>query len=196
MGREFPTFPPYVKTEPPPNTPYYDDDADEDERREARAALDIKRCNYAVVQGFIRGLQDIMQDIVKSRLYQDLEHIRFGFNNVWPKEFLDDIKSHYPLDVQAIKEAKVYFTRPCDRHNKTQPETIKRFGLSLSQEQDSLCQDSVIISDKDKLKHYLLEIYQSRAFSNGIIRIFKQLEQDEPDYNGANVYFEERPQRS
>ena len=85
MGEEFPTFPPDVKPEPPPNTPEYDDDTDEDERREACAALDIERCDYAIVQGFIRGFQDNIQDAVESALYQDLEHIRFGFDNVWPK---------------------------------------------------------------------------------------------------------------
>ena len=81
MGEEFPTFPPYVKPEPPPKTPEYDDDADEDEH-EARAALDIERRDYAVVQEFIRGFQDNIQDAVESALYQDLERIRFGFNNV------------------------------------------------------------------------------------------------------------------
>ena len=173
MGEEFPTFPPDVKPEPPPNTLDYDDDTDKCERREARAALDIKWWDYAVIQGFIRGFQDNTQDAVESRLYQDLEHIRFGFDNVWPKEFLDEIKSHCPLDVQAIKKAKAHFAHPWDRHNKTQPETIKRFGLLLTREQDSLRRDGVIISDKDKLEHYLLEIYQSRAFSNEVIRIFK-----------------------
>ena len=37
---------------------------------------------------------------------------------------------------------------------------------------------------------YLLEIHQSRAFSNEVIQIFKQSGQDGQDYNGANVYFE------
>ena len=32
----------YVKPEPPPNPPDYGDGADEDERREARASLDIE----------------------------------------------------------------------------------------------------------------------------------------------------------
>ena len=111
MGEELPTFPPYVKPEPPPNTPDYDDNADEDERRGARAALDIKGRDYAVVQGFIRGFQDNIQDAVELELYQDLEHIRFGFDNVWPKEFLDEIKSHCPFGVPAIKEVQTYLTR-------------------------------------------------------------------------------------
>ena len=130
---------------------------------------------YAVVQGFIQGFQDNMQDAVESRLYQNLDHISFGFDNVWPKEFLDEIKSHCSLDVQAIKEGKAHFARSWDRLNKTQPKIIKRFGLRLTQEQDSLRRDSVIISDKDILEHYLLEVYQSRAFSNKVIRMFKQL---------------------
>ena len=59
----------YVKPEPPPNTPDYGNDADKDEKREARADLDIKRHNYAAVQGFIQGFQDNIQDAVESRLY-------------------------------------------------------------------------------------------------------------------------------
>ena len=101
----------YVKPKPLPNTPDYDNDADKDEKREARADLDIKWRNYAVVQGFIQHFQDNIQGAVESRLCQDLEHIRFGFDNVWPKEFLDKIKSYCPLDVQAIKEAKAHFAR-------------------------------------------------------------------------------------
>ena len=64
-------------------------------------------------------------------------------------------ESHCPLDVQAIKETKAHFARPWDRHNKIQPKTTKRFGLRLTQEQDSLRRDGRIISDKDKLEHYL-----------------------------------------
>ena len=169
LAEEFPDFPPYVKPATPPNISDYADGADEDDRREARANLDIQRRDYAVVQGFIRGYQENILNAVESRLYQDLEHIRFGFDNVWPKAFLDEIKTHCPLDVQSIKEAKQHFARPWDRHNKLQPETIKRFGLRLTQEQDSLHRDGVTISNKDKLEHYLLEIYQSRAFSNEVI---------------------------
>ena len=94
---------------------------------------------------------------------------------MWPKEFVDETKSDCPLDVQAIKEMKTHFTRPWDWHNKAKPETIKRFGLRLTQEQDSLRRDGIIISDRDKLATYLLEAYQSRAFSNEVIPIFKQL---------------------
>ena len=71
------------------------------------------------------------------------------------------------MGVQVINEAKAHFTWPWDHHSKTQPETIKRFGLRITQEQDSLRRDGVILSDKDKLEHCLfLEMYQSRAFSN------------------------------
>ena len=38
-----------------PNTLDYEDDADENERSEAWAKLDIKRRDFAIVQGFIRG---------------------------------------------------------------------------------------------------------------------------------------------
>ena len=76
------------------------------------------------------------------------------------------------------------------RQDRNQPETIKRHGLRLTQEHDALCWDGVTITNQDKLEHYLLEVYQSRAFSIEVVRTFKQLGIDDQDWNGANSYFE------
>jgi hypothetical protein len=91
--------------------PDYPDNADEDERRDLRANLDIRRRNYAVVQGFIRGFGENIRDACEEKLYQDLEHIRFGYDKLWPIQYMAEIKRHCPLDVQAIKDAKEHLFR-------------------------------------------------------------------------------------
>ena len=106
MGEEFPDFPPYEQPEQPPNVPNYPAEADEDERRDLRAALDIRRRDYAVVQGFIKGFSENLRDACDEKTYQDLKHPRFGYDDVWPGQFLEEVKRHYPLGVQAIKDAK------------------------------------------------------------------------------------------
>ena len=80
-----------------------------------------------------------------------------------------EIKTHYPLDVQATKDSKEHFHRDWKFHDKEHPETIRRYGLCLTQEQDSLPRNGVTITNKDKLEHYLLEIFQSQVFLKEII---------------------------
>ena len=165
MADEFPAYPPYEEPEQPPNVPNYPDDADEDERRDLRAALDIERRDWAVVQGFLQGFGGNVRDACKEKLYQDLEHVRFGYDEVWPVRYMAEIKRHCPLDVQAIKEDKKHLYHGWTRLDKDHPETIKRFGVWLKMEQDGLRRDGVTVSDQDIKEHYLLEGFR-RTYSS------------------------------
>ena len=190
MAAEFPDYPPYEDPEPPPNVPVYPDDADEDERRNLRSDLDIQRRDDAVVKGFIKGFGENIQDACEEKLYQDLEHIRFGYDEVWPEQYMREIKRHCPLDVGAIKEAKEHLFRGWARLDRDHPETVRRFGVRLKMEQDSLRIDGVTVSDQDIKEHYLLQVYRSQAFTKQIIRDFKQLEPDDQDWDQATNYFQ------
>ena len=100
-----------------------------------------------------------------------------------------EIQRHCPLNVQAIKEAKEHLFHGWARLDKNRPETIKRFGVRLKMEQDSLRRDDVTVADKDIKKHYLLEVYYSQAFTKEIIRTFQQLEPDDQDWGQTTNYF-------
>ena len=108
---------------------------------------------------------------------------------MWPDEYMAEIKRHCPLIVRAINEAKEHLFRGWVRLNKDRPETIKRFGVRLKMEQDSLRRDDVTVADKDIKKHYLLEVYYSQAFTKEIIRTFQQLEPDDQDWGQTTNYF-------
>ena len=101
-----------------------------------------------------------------------------------------EIKRHCPLDVRVIKEAKEHLFRGWARLDKDRPETIKRFGVCLKMEQDSLRRDGVTVTDQDAKEHYLLEVYRSQAFTKEIIRTFQQLEPDDQDWDQTTNYFE------
>ena len=47
-----------------------------------------------------------LRDVFEEQLYQDLECVRFGCDNVWLEQWKAEIKSHCPLGAQAIKGAK------------------------------------------------------------------------------------------
>ena len=191
MAAEFPDYPAYAQPEAPPNVPEYPEEADEDERSDLRAELDIQRRDDAVVRGFIKGFGENIRDACEEKLCQDLEHVRFGYDEVWPEEYMAEIKRHRPLDVGAIKEAKEHLFRGWQRLDKDRPETIKRFGVRLKMEQDSLHRDGVSVSDQDVLDHYLLEVYRSRALTKEIIRDFEQQNMpEEQDWDHATAHFE------
>lgn len=190
MIQEFPDFPPCEQPEPPPNAPDYPEEAYEEDIRDARNGLNIERRDHAVILGFIHGFGENFREALEEKLYQDLEHIRFGYNGIWPEQYLAEVKSHCPLDVQAIKDAKAHFCRGWMRQDKNHPETIKKHGLRLTQEQDALRRGGVNVTDQDKIEHYLLEVYQSRAYSAEITRTFKQLNPEDQGWVGANSYFE------
>ena len=82
MAEEFPAYPPYKQPETPPNVSDYPDDADEYERRDLRETLDIQRRDDAVVRGFLKGFGENIRDACEEKLYQDLEHVRFGYDKV------------------------------------------------------------------------------------------------------------------
>ena len=76
-------FPPLCPTyAPPPNSPTIPDDATDGEIRDARSALDILHCDYTVLQGCILGFGENIRDAVDTSLYQDLKHVRFGYNDI------------------------------------------------------------------------------------------------------------------
>ena len=191
LAEEFPDYPPYEQPETPPNVPEYPDDSSEDERRDLREALDIQRRDDAVVRGFIKGFGENIRDACEEKLYQDLEHVRFGYDEVWPEGYMAEIKRHCPLDVRAIKEAKEHLFRGWARLDKDRPETIKRFGVRLQMEQDSLRRDGVTVRDQDVKEHYLLEVYRSQAFTKEIIRTFQQLHPDDQDWDQTTTYFQD-----
>ena len=131
MAAKFPDYPAYAAPKAPPNVPDYPDGADEDECRNLRAALNIQRRDDPVVKGFIKGFWENIQDACEEKLYQDLEHIRFGYDDVWPEEYMREIRRHCPLDVGAIKEAKEHLFRGWARLDRDHPETVRRFGVQL-----------------------------------------------------------------
>ena len=188
--RNFQTIPPANNPRSPPNVPDYPDDADENERQDLQAALDIQRRDDAVVRGFLKGFGEKNRDTCEEKLYQDLKHVRFGYDEVWSEEYMVKIKRHSPLDVRAIKEAKQHLFSRWARLDNDRLETIKGFGVRLKMEQDSLRRDGVTVSNQGIKEHYLLEVYRFQAFTNEITRTFQQLEPDDQDWGQMTNYFE------
>ena len=100
--------------------------------------MDIQRRDDAIVRGFLKDFGENIRDACEEKLYQDLEHARFGNGEVWPEEYMVEVKRYCPLNVQTIKEAKEHLFRGWARLDKDRPETIKRFGVRLKMAQDSL----------------------------------------------------------
>ena len=142
--------------------------------------------DYAKVRGFVDGVSQLIQDAVELTYIKPLSHVRYGFNDVWPEQYLDHLLNVWcPLDAAAAREVKAHYERGWDRAN---GELLATFAERLDQEQASLQQDGVTIHADDKFTHYITEVLSSGEFSETIIIEWTQ--QPNQNYATARAFFE------
>ena len=77
-----------------------------DDIRDAKTANDMLKRDWAVLSGFRRGMGENIRDALDAKYYEDLDHHVYGYDNVWPEDFFDEVNIHVPLDELAIKECR------------------------------------------------------------------------------------------
>ena len=176
----------YVRPARPPNSPTYP--AGNPTSIVIRNLVDANnqaKHDYAIVRGFVDGVSQLIQDAVELTYIKPLSHVRYGFNDVWPEQYLDHLLNVWcPLDAAAAREVKAHYERGWDRAN---GELLATFAERLDQEQASLQQDGVTIHPDDKYTHYITEIYGSGEFSETIIIEWTQ--QPDQNYATARAFF-------
>ena len=120
----------------------------------------LKR-DWAVLQGFRRGVSENFCGALDLEFHSALEHADYGYINVLPREYIDHLEAdHCPMDVSVIDDMKENYYR-----GKGMDERLSKFATRPDEEQNSLAVDGVIIPDPDKFQHYLSEIYKSGIFT-------------------------------
>ena len=75
-----------------------------DDIRNAKTANDTLKRDWAVLLGFRRGIGENIRNALDAEYYEDLDHHVYGYDDVWPKDFFNEVNIHIPLDEPAIKE--------------------------------------------------------------------------------------------
>ena len=105
LASDYPSLEAYAQPDHPDNDPNAGlgtRPSAEGIRDEETANETLKR-DWAVLSGFKREMGENIRDTLDAEYYKDLDHYVYGYDNVWPEEFFDEVNIHVPLDEPAIK---------------------------------------------------------------------------------------------
>ena len=122
---------------------------------------DLLKQDWAMLQGYRRGVSNNFRDALDLEFYSVLEHADYGYIDVLPREYIVHLETdHCPMDVSAIEDVKAQYYR-----GKGTDKRLSKFATRLNEEQTRLAADGVVIPEPDKFQHYLSEIYKSGMFT-------------------------------
>ena len=190
LALDYPALDAYVQPDQPDNDPNTGLGArpSADDIRDAKTANETLKQDWAVIEGFRRGMGENICDALDAKYYKYLNHHVYGYDDVWPEDFFDEVNIHVPLGEPAIKECREEYFREWELSRKTRPETIRKFKKRLDEKQRSLLCDNIKFTDTEKANHYLLQIYRSGRFPTTTIRAWKQ--KTLQSYADASYYLE------
>ena len=185
---DHPTLPAYVRPTEPAANPPLPGNASGLQIRIADGNHERTHKDWARVCGFVRGMGENVQDAVDQRYWSGLDHVEYGYLNVWPEDYLNHFTTRFcPLDSQAIDEVKEEYKRGWDHAN---GELIAKFGDRLDQEQTAFGRDGVAITDAEKYRHYIKEMYKSGQFSQEMVMEWIATPAANQIYANARAFFQ------
>lgn len=182
---DHPLLPGYVAPVQPPNTPVLPPNASAARIRQLTDENNLQKRDWAILQGFRRGVSHNFRDALDLEFYSALEHADYEYINVLPREYIVHLETdHCPMDVTAIEDIKANYYRGKG------DERLSKFATRLDEEQTRLVVDGVIIPDPDKFQHYMSEIYKSGIFTVEAITQWTERPPLQQTYANARTFFE------
>ena len=187
---DHPTLPAYARPTEPGNNPALPGNASGLQIRIADGNHERRQKDWARVCGFVRGMGENVQDALDKPYWSGLDDQEYGFLNVWPEDYTSHLTTRFcPLDSQAVDEVKEEFKRGWDHAN---GELIGKFGDRLDQEQTAFTRDGVTISNEEKYRHYIKEMYRSGQFTQDMVMEWIAKPPADPTHANARTFFERK----
>jgi hypothetical protein len=175
------------ETELGPHNPAITDATATHTRKRMEQEWERTRETWAIRKGFLKGVTANIRDALDKNWYSQLKHLHTAYRNVQPIQILEHLNTRWcPLDVNAKKQIKVeYWTKwDCKLH-------LTAFGKQLDDEQIRIERFGITISDKDKLRFYLEQMYSSNQFDQTQMTTWEnKSEAIKTDWTEAKQYFE------
>lgn len=191
LAADHPTLPAFTFPPRPDMAPNIPNNATAHQIRHLSDQNNLAKRDYAVVTGFCRGASELIRNALDVEYYEDLEHARYGYDEVKPREYIEHLEDeHCPLDEQAKKSARKHYFRGWERTREPRPEGLNKFGKRLDEEQEALDRDGIVVSDADKAEHYLVQVYESGVFPAATIRDWKKKPVADQMHANAKTFFE------
>ena len=183
---DHPTLPAYVAPVQPANSPVLPAGPTAAQIRQLTDDNNLLKRDWAMLQGFRRGVSANIRDALDLEFYSALEHADYGYIDVLPREYIVHLETdHCPMDVAAIKDIKAQYYR-----GKGTDERLSKFATRLDEEQTRLAADGVVIPEPDKFQHYLSEVYKSGMFTVEAITQWTEKPPPQQTYANARAFFE------
>jgi hypothetical protein len=145
----------------------------------------ILKRDYAVVQGFRRGIGENIRDCLETRYYEQLYEDVFKYKRIQPRHYLAHLESKWViLDELQIEEMIKKYKRgwSADEHFTT-------FANRLNREQKKLRDDNIVVSDADKKQHLMVELWGRDLFDRPVMIEWNERPREEREYEHAVAYF-------
>ena len=185
---DHPLLPAYTRPTEPGNNPPLPGNASGLQIRLADGHHERRHQDWARVCGFVRGMGENVQDAVDEHYWGGLDDTEYGFLHVWPEDYINHFVAEFcPLDSQAIDEVKEHYKRGW---NLAGNELLSKFGDRLDQEQEQFDRDGVPITDGEKYRHYIKQMYSSGRFTQDMVMEWIAKPAVQQTYANARAFFQ------
>ena len=92
LAADYPALPAFTFPDRPDMAPTIPNGTNQAGIRQLVDENNLEKWDWAVVSGFCRGVNESIMNALDSEYYEDLEHVRFGYDEVKPREYIEHLE--------------------------------------------------------------------------------------------------------
>ena len=153
------------------------------------AENDLLKHDSAIVKGFRLAPSANIQDALDSCYHNQLKHHILHYRHVLPRQYITHLKTGWVVMDERIRD-ELTNNFYCGWND--QEEHIAGFARCLDDEQAKLQSDGLVISDVDKLQHYMLQMWNCLLFNQLTMTEWTIKPNKNKSYENAVTFFNEK----
>ena len=133
------------------------------ERKQREEENEQKKHDYFTMKGASRGMAENLRDAMGEQYYNQLEHAIVGFKNVTVLQIMKHLDAEWvPMNTKERRAIKKDYFKPWDVAGGV---ALSNFTKALDERRSELHIHNITIEDEDVKEHYIVQMYESNAFS-------------------------------
>ena len=170
----------YVEPEEPP---HYHEDIDVNtptfQRKQLEEENEQKKHDFFTMKGALRGMAENLRDAMGEQYYSQLEHSVVGYKNVTVLQIMKHLDTEWvPMNTKERRAIKKEYFKPWDVAGGV---ALSKFTKALDERRSELHIHNITIEDEDVKEHYIVQMYESNAFSEADMKQWEDKTEAEKD---------------
>ena len=170
----------YVEPEEPP---HYHEDIDVNtptfQRKQLEEENEQKKHDFFTMKGALRGMAENLRDAMGEQYYSQLEHSIVGYKNVTVLQIMKHLDTEWvPMNTKERRAIKKEYFKPWDVAGGV---ALSKFTKALDERRSELHIHNITIEDEDVKEHYIVQMYESNAFSETDMKQWEDKTEAEKD---------------